>query len=171
MEDTWTSVEDFLGMWVGEGAPDDFELITRWIRRAERLIRREIPDLTKRLQHSSGEPDLLESVRDVVVAMVTRVFRNPEGIRTIQDSTGGVFSGSTTYAGANPGGLYLEEWERAQLRNPATAGRGKAFSISMSEHATVPSHAPWCDLAWGRACSCGAILTGAQPLFEGGDGI
>lgn len=165
--DTWTNPDDVIRMWVGDNPPTDVELVGRWVARAERLIRKEFPDMRERLEDTAREPDLAESVKDVVIAMVTRVFRNPEGIRTIQDSTGGVFSGSTTFAGSNPGALYLEEWERAQLRPPGKAGRGQAFSISVGGN-PASAHLPWCTLHMGgTVCSCGAILAG-HPIYEGG---
>lgn len=83
---SWTTPDDVLGSWIGDDAPDDASLVQRWINRAERLIRREFPEIQDRLD-SGGEPDLAETVVDVVSAMVTRVFRNPSGHRSVSGST------------------------------------------------------------------------------------
>lgn len=111
-----TQVDDVLSMWIGEDKPTDRELVGLWVKRAERMVMREVPGLQAAFApEAEGNETLQWTVRDVVSAMVTRVLRNPEGIRTIQDSTGGVFSGSTTYAGDNPGMLYIDEREKSAL--------------------------------------------------------
>lgn len=135
----WTSAADVIDSWIGDGAPSDAALVDSWIGRAERLVRRQVPDLQSRLDVEAAlEPvvtDLLDTVRDVVVAMVTRVFRNPEGVRSRQESTG-PFGGSVTYGGSEPGGLHVTSDELAILSG---AGSGqRAFMVDMT-----PSTSPY----------------------------
>lgn len=130
--DSWTSPEDVTGSWIGDDAPDDAEKLQAWIDRAEREIRARVPNLVARLD-SGDEPDLLGLVRDVVVAMVTRVFRNPEGIRQINETTG-PFTSSRTYGGDVPGGLGLTDDELGKLRGSLSG----AFSIDL-----IPSTSPF----------------------------
>lgn len=135
----WTLASDVIGSWIGDGAPTDSVLVDSWIGRAERLIRRSVPDLQARLDVEAGlvpvSTELLDSVQDVVVAVVTRMFRNPEGVRTRQESTG-PFGGSVTYGGSEPGGLHITADEMALLTG--SSGGQRAFSIDM-----VPSTSPY----------------------------
>lgn len=112
--------DDALG--ADEGFSD--QQITRLIERAERLVARTFPLIEK---HIDADDISVDTVADVVSAMVVRVLRNPEGIRTIQDSTG-PFSGSTTFAGDNPGQLYLTDEDRRALTVGGRSGR-RAFSV------------------------------------------
>ena len=78
--------------------------------------------------------DLIETARDVVVAMVTRVFRNPEGIRQANTTTG-PYTESRTYGGDVPGGLGLTDDELSKLSGVRIRG---AFTVSM-----IPSTSPF----------------------------
>lgn len=161
----WTSADDVLADWIGHDVPDNDETLRRWIERAERLLRREFPDLTFRVE-SDDEPDLMDTIRDVVSAMVTRVFRNPEGIRQRQE-TDGSFTGSITFGGDQPGMLTLLDAERDALRAPGEAKSGKAFSIQVSG-GRYEQHLPWCDVMFStKSCSCGASIAD-RPIYEGG---
>lgn len=163
---SWTTPDDVLGGWIGDDAPEDDALVQRWIARAERLIRREFPDLQARLDDE--EPDLLDTVRDVVSAMVTRVFRNPNGHRSVSgQETTGQFSGTNTitFGGDHPGALELLDDERAALRG-ASDTRGKIGTVSLTG-ARASIHYPWCNLNFGATyCSCGADIAG-YPIYEG----
>lgn len=166
----WTTASDVIGSWIGDDAPTDPNLVQVWIERAERLIRREIPGIRERLE-SGTEPDLVDTVTDVTVAMVTRVFRNPAGHRSItgQEATG-PFSGSNTitFGGDNPGALTLLPSELDALAAPDSAKSGAVFSISMLGSPGPGIHRPWCSLAFGaRYCSCGSDINRLEgPLFE-----
>ena len=135
----WTLATDVIGSWIGGGAPTDSALVDSWIGRAERYIRRQVPDLQSRLDDEADlvppSTELLDTVRDVVVAMVTRVFRNPEGRRSTQTTTG-PFSENITFGGDQPGGLFLTDSELATLRG--VSGGQRAFSIDM-----IPSTSPY----------------------------
>ena len=127
----WATPDDVIDSWIGDGIPTDEVLIERWIGRAERLIRRELPDLQDRID-AAAEPDLADTVTDVVVAMVTRVFRNPSGHRSVSgQETTGQFSGSNTitFGGDNPGALELLDGERAALGAPGAKRGRHAFSV------------------------------------------
>lgn len=127
----WATSDDVIDSWIGEDAPADEGLVQRWVERAERLIRREFPRLQSRID-SSAEPELEERVVDVVVAMVTRVFRNPSGHRSLsgQGATG-PFSGTDTitYGGDNPGALDLLDSERSALSGDDNGTSRRAFSV------------------------------------------
>lgn len=127
----WAIPDDVIDSWIGDDAPDDRELVQRWIGRAERLIRREFPTMQERVS-SDTEPDLVETVNDVIVSMVTRIFRNPSGHRSISgQETTGQFSGSNTitFGGNNPGALELLDSERASLAAPGVKRGRVAFSV------------------------------------------
>ena len=164
----WTTPDDVLGSWIGDDAPEDADLVQRWIGRAERLIRREFPDLADRVA-SGLEHDLPDTIVDVVSAMVIRVFRNPSGHRSVSgQETTGQFSGSNTitFGGNNPGALELLDDERDALRPPDAPATGQAFNVStISEGAA--QHLPWCSLWFtGKWCSCGADIAG-YPIHGG----
>lgn len=139
---SWTVPDDVMDAWIGGDAPTDVDLIQNWIDRAERLIRRQVNDLQARIDTEAemvSETELLDTARDVTVAMVIRVFRNPEGIRqTNQTTTTGPFSDTKmqTYGGDVPGGLGLTDAELAALMG----AKGGAFSIDMIP-VTSPFHA------------------------------
>lgn len=139
---SWTSPADVIGAWIGVDAPTDQELIQTWIDKAEREIRYRVPDLVARIAaeaaENPAEAELRDTAIDVTVAMVTRVFRNPEGIRQRNTNTmTGPFSdnGSVTYGGDMPGGLGLTDDELAKLQGVSESG---AFTIDM-----IPSTSPF----------------------------
>lgn len=138
---SWTVPDDVKDAWIGPGAPTDDVLIKNWIDRAERLIRRQVKDLQERIDAEADEvpprTDLLDTARDVTVAMVIRVFRNPEGIRqTNQTTTTGPFSDTKmqTYGGDVPGGLGLTGDELAALQGVSEG----AFTIDL-----IPASSPF----------------------------
>lgn len=138
---SWAKATDVKGAWIGSDAPTDDVLIQNWIDRAERLIRRQVPDLQERIDAEAEETpprtELLDTAIDVTVAMVIRVFRNPEGIRqTNQTVTTGPYSDTKmqTYGGDVPGGLGITGDELAALQGASTG----AFSIDL-----IPTTSPF----------------------------
>jgi hypothetical protein len=121
----WTAAQDIVDSWIGEDIPEDLVVVDNWIGKAERLIRFRVPGIQARI--TALETDLLENVIDVVAAMVTRKFRNPEGIRNSQVTTG-PFTESRTFGGNDPGELTLLDSELAILLG-ATAGTRRAFTV------------------------------------------
>ena len=124
---SWTDPYDVTSAWIGEGAPTDITKIQSWIDKAEREIKYRVSDIQTRIDAEAPATDLFETARDVVVAMVTRVFRNPEGIRQTNVTTG-PYTASKTYGGDQPGGLALTEDELAKLQSVQSSG---AFTVSM----------------------------------------
>lgn len=135
---SWTTPVDVTNAWIGEGAPDNSTQLQTWIDKAEREIRFRVPDIQTRIDAEAAlippVADLLETAKDVVVLMVTRVFRNPEGIRQ-RNTTTGPFTESATYGGDTPGGLGLTDDELAKLQGVRTRG---AFTVSM-----IPTTSPF----------------------------
>lgn len=134
---SWTEPADVTDAWIGEGVPTDTGKIQKWIDKAEREIRYRVPDAQERIDAEAAETparqDLIETAKDVVVSMVTRVFRNPEGIRQVNETTG-PFGSSRTYGGDVPGGLGITDEELAKLQG----ARGGAYSIDL-----IPSTSPF----------------------------
>lgn len=134
---TWTQPSDVTDAWIGEDAPTDLMKVQSWIGRAEREVRYRVSDIQTRIDAEAAETpartDLLDLARDVVVAMVTRVFRNPEGVRQ-ENVTTGPFTGSRTYGGNVPGALALTDEELAKLQGASTG----AFNIDL-----IPSTSPF----------------------------
>jgi len=130
---TWTNPTDVTGAWIGEGAPTDTTQIQAWLDKAEREIKYRVPDIQTRITAELPATDLLDTAKDVVVSMVTRVFRNPEGIRQTNVTTG-PYTASKTYGGNQPGGLGITDEELAKLQGK----RGGAFTVSM-----IPSTSPF----------------------------
>lgn len=108
------------------GVDEDFgsQTLGVLLEDAEDLALREFPNL---LEHIDSGAVRLATVKRVISNVVIRRLRNPEGIRTIQDSTG-PFSGSTTFAGDHPGELYLTDADRKDLSGGERVGR-RAFSV------------------------------------------
>ena len=135
---SWTTPTDVTDAWIGEGVPDDDLQIQIWIDKAEREIRFRVPDLQARLDAEAElippVTDLLDTAIDVVVAMVTRVFRNPEGIRQSNVTTGPITE-SSTFGGDVPGGLGLTDDESAKLQGVRVRG---AFTINL-----IPATSPF----------------------------
>ena len=134
---SWTKPVDVTNAWIGEGAPTDTVKIQSWLDKAEREIKFRVPGVQARIDAEAAEvparTDLLDTAKDVVVAMVTRVFRNPEGIRQTNLTTG-PYTTSKTYGGDVPGGLGLTDDELAKLRGR----RGGAFTIDL-----IPATSPF----------------------------
>ena len=132
----WTEPDDVVSSWIGEGAPADDDKLEAWIGKAEREIKFRVPGIQDRIDAEAPSTDLLETAKDVVVSMVTRVFRNPEGVRQT-NLTSGPFTTSKTYGGDLPGGLALTDDELAKLQGQ----RGGAFVIDLTP--TGPGFMDW----------------------------
>lgn len=138
----WVTAQDVIDSWIGSDGPTDAASIDTWIGKAERYVRSPagVPDLQARLDVEAAlDPpatELLGAVRDVVIELVEGKFRNPEGVRTRQESTG-PFSGSVTLGGDKPGEFFLTDEQRKRL-GAVGAGSGKAFSVDM-----IPNYSPY----------------------------
>jgi hypothetical protein len=132
----WTTADDVIDAWIGDDAPTDANKVGIWIDKAEREVRVQVPTITDRIT-ADTTGDLLANTKDVVIAMVQRVFRNPEGVRQVSEGTG-PFSGSKTYGGNHPGALYLTDEELSKL-SPAGQNSG-AFTVD-----SIPVSSPFSD--------------------------
>lgn len=139
---SWTTPTDVTDAWIGNDAPDDVVKIQLWLDKAEREVRRRVPDLQARIDAEAAlvppVTDLLETAKDVVVAMVTRIFRNPTGTRQKNATvTTGPFSETTseTVGGNSPGVLEPTADELAKLQGLRASG---AFTVSM-----IPTSSPF----------------------------
>jgi hypothetical protein len=127
----FATVVDVKSRWLtGEVPATDAQILTL-IGDAEDIILGEFPTIDADV--ASNVVPATRVVR-VVARMIHRVLRNPEGVRTVQESTG-PFGGSTTFGGDNPGELYLTDDDRRDIGGRKT--KGKAFTVS-----TIPT-------AWG----------------------
>lgn len=128
---SWVTPNDVIDSWVGENQPTDTSRLQIWIDRAERHVRRRVPDLQARIDAEADlvpeETELLDTARDVVIEMVTEVFRNPDGKRSVQ-STEGPFSDNVTFGGENPGKLVLTPSQASLL---AATPDGEAFTFDL----------------------------------------
>lgn len=132
---SWTTPGDVTDAWIGDDVPDDAAKLQIWIDKAERELRRRVSDLQERIDAEAGEippsTDLLDTAKDVVVAMITRIFRNPTGTRQKNSTvTTGPFSEtvSETVGGNSPGVLEPTADELAKLQGLRATG---AFTVSM----------------------------------------
>lgn len=103
--------------------------------------------------------------RRIVCAVVRRSIEAQAspgaGMSTFQATTGPF---TNSYTPTNPhGDFYLTKSERKALGE----GRQKAFGGQVASMPSVSCHRPWCSLMLGALyCSCGADLTGGEPLWE-----
>lgn len=132
---SWTTPDDVIDAWIGDDAPDDVMKIRLWLDKAERELRRRVPDLQARIDAEAGlvppVTELLETAKDVAVAMVIRIFRNPTGARQRSGTTTtGPFAETTseTVGGNNPGVLEPTSDELSKLLGVSVSG---AFTVSM----------------------------------------
>lgn len=159
---TYAGASDVVTRWIGTGAPANINQVEIFIGDAETLIDREFPDLADTVDGDAGPTS--EQVKLVVVAMVTRLYKNPDGIRSRTDASSDQFGGTVVYAGSNPGGLTITDDERVILRG-GTATTTSPFSIDTA-FCVTDIHADVCALRFGAAyCSCGADIAGS-PIFE-----
>ena len=100
--------------------------------------------------------------RRVVCAVVRRAMQSSADVGlSSMSETAGPFSWQRSPA--NPhGDFYLTKQEKLSL---GCGGAQRAFGVSIAGGAGL-RHRPWCSLAWGDPCSCGAVLTGDGPLWE-----
>lgn len=133
----WATFADVVDRWVGPGAPTNQAQVATLIDDAEQVIRAEFPKIQDRID-SGALP--LERVTMVVVQMVTRFLRNPEGLSNVQQTTG-PFSQSRSFADRSSG-LMLTDSE-LKLLQPT---RGKAFEVDLGWRAQAPVDSLWTDV-------------------------
>lgn len=124
----FATVQDVKSRWLTGDVPATDAQILTLIGDAEDIILGEFPTIEADV--SSGAVPTTRVVR-VVSRMIHRVLRNPEGFRSVQETTG-PFSGGTTFGGDNPGELYLTDDDRRDIGGRKS--KGKAFTVS-----TIPA--------------------------------
>lgn len=132
----WATPTDVRNAWLldAELTLSD-ETMKVWIQRAQDdLVSRK----TSLVSEVAASSELARQARDVVVSMVTRVFANPEGLRSSMGATG-PFTEQVMFAGENPGELMPTRAELARLgilERPTR--RQRAFSVR-----TAPPRVGW----------------------------
>lgn len=124
---TWATYEDVTARWVGSGAPNDEALVGALIDDAEAVILSEFPRIQERIDADTLP---LPTVVMVVVRMVSRVLRNPEGLSYVQQMTG-PFQQARNYGSASQD-IWLSSEEKEML---APKKRGKAFEVDLAPNA------------------------------------
>lgn len=132
----WATFADVVDRWVGPGAPTNQSQVEKLIEDAEQVILSEFPGIQERIDNESLP---LERVTLVVVQIVTRFLRNPEGLSNVQQTTG-PFSQSRSFA-ERSSGLTLTDSE-IKLLAPT---RGKAFEIDLGWRANAPMSDIWIE--------------------------
>lgn len=128
---SWTTFQDITDRWVGPGVPDDSDLVAALIVDAEAVILYEYPRIQERID---AETLPLSTVVLVVVRMVSRQLRNPEGV-TYRQQTTGPFGQALNY-GSTPQDVWLTPDEKKLL---APKRKGKAFSVDLGANAGLHS--------------------------------
>lgn len=121
----WATPDHLRAAWLldDEDLPADEDL-TALLGRAQRRLSALDPHLPGRV---AASPALAAVATDVVVDMVLRVLRNPEGLRTASETTGPI-TNSLTYGGDDPGALYVTAEEKRML-SIRPRRRQQAFSV------------------------------------------
>jgi len=116
----WATFDDVVARWVGSGAPTDEELVGKLILDAEQVILSEYPRIQERITAGTLSVD---TVKLVLVRMVSRVLRNPENLTYWQQNTG-PFGQGRSFGEKD---IWLSPDEKNML---APVTRGKAFSLT-----------------------------------------
>lgn len=108
---------------------DETRVIPTWLDKAWRELQRVVPGIPARMLLTPGTLGYLDhdGVKDVVVAMVERKVRNPEGLRT----WGGDDASQTVDAALSSGQIYVSKAERESLLPQYATGDG-VFSMELS---------------------------------------
>lgn len=107
-------------------------------------------------------PDQLAEAKVVLVGVTQRWVN--AGAGAFQSQTAGPFSVAVDTR--ERGGYTLRPTEIDELQAICSTGDSgpKAFSVETAPLAGS-THLPWCSLAWGAWCSCGADIAGF-PIYE-----
>lgn len=124
---TWAIPQDITDRWVGAGVPTDTDLMTALIADAEAVILAEYPAIQARIDATTLP---LSTVKMVVVRMVSRIMRNPEGLSYWQQNTG-PFGQGKNYGQGN-----ADIWMSAEeVKLLAPKRKGKAFEVDLAPFA------------------------------------
>jgi hypothetical protein len=108
---------------------DEERVIPAWLAASWRIVRRKISGVEARLELAADAPDYLDvdDVVDVIVAMVERKLRNPDGLR----AWSGDDYDQTVDSALSSGQLYLTEEEIDRLAPPIPGGGNGIYSIPL----------------------------------------
>lgn len=110
---------------------DEERVVPNWLGKAWRILQREVPGIPARVALEPGSDSHLstDDVADVVVAMVERKLRNPDGLRSYSADDFDQTIDSTLSSGQ----IYVTEAEKASLAPRGLSyGGGGIFSIPLS---------------------------------------
>lgn len=120
----WASVDDVRRRWMGSSWDFTDEQVRALLDDAEDAVRATVPSVDADI---AANVLPAERVTRVVCRVVLRVLRNPDGKRSTNVTTG-PFSQNETYAGDNPGEVYLTDEDRRDLEG-SRARRRRAFTV------------------------------------------
>lgn len=120
----WASVDDVRRRWMGSSWDFTDEQVQALLDDAEDAVRAAVPSVNADI---AANVLPVERVTRVVCRVVLRVLRNPDGKRSTNVTTG-PFSQNETYAGDNPGEVYLTDEDRRDLEG-SRARRRRAFTV------------------------------------------
>lgn len=118
------SVEDVRRRWMGSAWEFTDEQVQALLDDAEDAARAAVPTVDADVIAGALPA---ERVTRVVCRVVLRVLRNPDGKRSTNVTTG-PFSQNETYAGDNPGEVYLTDEDRRDLEG-SRVRRRRAFTV------------------------------------------
>lgn len=118
------SVDDVRRRWMGSAWEFTDDQVKALLEDAEDAVRSVVPTVDADM--SSGVLPEARVTR-VVCRVVLRVLRNPDGKRSTNVTTG-PFSQNETYAGDNPGEVYLTDEDRRDLEG-SRVRRRRAFTV------------------------------------------
>lgn len=118
------SVDDVRRRWMGSAWEFTDDQVKALLDDAEDAVRSVVPTVDADM--SSGVLPEARVTR-VVCRVVLRVLRNPDGKRSTNVTTG-PFSQNETYAGDNPGEVYLTDEDRRDLEG-SRVRRRRAFTV------------------------------------------
>lgn len=120
----WASVDDVRRRWMGSSWDFTDGQVQALLDDAEDAVRAAVPSVDAAI---AANVLPTERVTRVVCRVVLRVLRNPDGKRSTNVTTG-PFSQNETYAGDNPGEVYLTDEDRRDLEG-SRARRRRAFTV------------------------------------------
>ena len=103
---------------------------------ATRLIRATLPTLQQRVDAGLVDPELVD---DIIISMVLRVLKNPDGIRQESESIDDFTHSWTVDSAQSTGGLYLTLDERSLLLPRQTSRLFGSIRVGVPEILRTPT--------------------------------
>lgn len=118
--------EDVVSRWRPFRDNAEQAVATERLADASALLRLLIPDLATR---AAADPDVARVAKSLVVEVVRRYLRNPEGAKQLQQTIGPRNLG-LTFDGEKPSGIFFAEDELKVLQPGAAESGGKIFGTT-----------------------------------------